>query len=409
MLNSNRPNSLGGNAIMWIVVAAAAILFGGIVISSFTPLLFPPQASAEAQQVDSLFQILLAIGGMVFLLVQGVLVFAILRFRAKPGDMSDGVPMHGSAMLEAVWTAIPAVIVVVLSILSYQVWVSTRAIKPDEMTAYAIGQRFAWTFQYEVPADDIPSDVPQEGIPENIKGQLEERGNFILPSTELHTYVGRPVRMVLNTMDSQHAFWIPAMRIKQDLLPGRETEIRFTPVLAGEYPVVCAELCGSGHGQMHAVVIVHENEEAFMNDFYIPAVTREVVPPADPAARGEQILASGQYPCSGCHVLDSMGWQGVTGPNLNGIGDRAAEVRSGATGLPPEAYLHRSLYHPAEYLVPGYQAVMPQFQPEDSAAPNYMPESDNEAIVAFLCTQTASDESRCDLENLAEIIAAEMP
>jgi cytochrome c oxidase subunit II len=409
MLNSNRPNAFAGNSILWIVVAGAAILFGGIIIGGFTSQLFPPQASAEAQQIDGLFQIMLAIGGAVFLLVQGLLVYSIIRFRAKADDKSDGLPLYGNAMLETVWTAIPAVIVVVLSILSYQVWVTTRAAKPDEMQAIALGQRFAWTFQYEVPEEDIPADVPQETIPVGIQQQLDEKGSFTINSTELHTYVGRPVHMLLNTMDAQHAFWIPAMRIKQDLLTGRQTDIRFTPVLAGEYPVVCAELCGSGHGQMRATVIVHESEEAYLNDFYIPTLTVAVVPPEDPVARGELVLAGGAYPCSGCHVLDALGWQGVTGPNLNGVGDRAADARSVATGLTPEEYLHRSLYHPHEYLVPGYGPVMPQFQPNDPAAPNYMPESDNEAITAYLCNETATGENVCDLENLAAIIEAEAP
>jgi cytochrome c oxidase subunit 2 len=333
----------------------------------------------------------------------------VWRFRARPGDTSDGVPLHGNATLELVWTIIPAVIVLVLSIYSYQVWVSTRAAQPNEATIQAQGARFVWTFSYTATLDDIPEDIPVEMIGANVVNALETDGFFTINSNELHTYVGRPLRMELQTADAQHAFWIPAMRIKQDLLAGRTTEIRFTPTQAGTYPIVCAELCGGGHGQMRAQIIVHPDEATYRQEFFARQVAMVALPPSDPVLLGEQILASGQYPCAGCHVLTPLGWQGITGPNLNGVGDRAADVRAAATGQTAEEYLHRSLYHPAEYLVPGFGALMPQFQALDDEAPNYMPEFDNLAIVAYLCTQTASGESVCDLDNLQEIIEAEAP
>jgi hypothetical protein len=126
-------------------------------------------------------------------------------------------------------------------------------------------------------------------------------------------------------------------------------------------------------------------------------------PPDDPVERGRNLLVSGAYPCSGCHVLDDLGWAGVTGPNLNGIGDRAAATRSAATGETPAEYLSRSLYFPSEYLVPGFGALMPQFQPNDPSGPNYMPVDDHLAIVAYLCAQTDTGESACDLENLQAV------
>lgn len=403
---TNAPG-VRSNTIIWIFAAFALMVFGGLVIAETTPQLFPAQASAEAPQVDTLFKFMLAIGGAIFLLVQGALVYSVIRFRALPGDMSDGAPLHGNATLEIVWTIIPALIVLVLSIYSYQVWVSTREAKPDEFVAQAQGARFVWTFSYDFTTADIPNDVPIAEIPANVVTALETEGFFTINSNELHTYVGRPLKVELDTADSQHAFWIPAMRIKQDLLPGRTTEIRFTPTKEGTYPIVCAELCGGGHGQMRAQIVVHPDEATYRTAFFEQEIIKVVMPPSDPVLRGEQILASGTYPCAGCHVLSSLGWQGITGPTLNGVGDRAAAVRANATGLTPEDYLHRSLYHPAEYLVPGFGALMPQFQPEDNSLPTYMTEEDNLAIVAYLCSQTASGESACDLENLQAIIDAE--
>lgn len=404
----NAP-AVSGNTIVWIFAAFALIVFGGLVIAEATPLLFPTQASAEAPQVDNLFKFMLVIGGAIFLLVQGMLVYSVIRFRARPGDMSDGIPLHGNSTLELVWTIIPALIVLVLSIYSYQVWISTRTIQPDEKKVHAQGARFVWTFTYDVTTDDIPEDVPVEEIPANIQNAIETNGFFTINSNELHTYVGRPLNVELTTADAQHAFWIPAMRIKQDLLAGRTTQIRFTPTKEGTYPIVCAELCGGGHGQMRAAIVVHPDEETYRTAFFEQQVLKVVLPPEDPVLRGEQILASGTYPCAGCHVLTDLGWQGITGPSLNGVGDRAATTRANATGETPEEYLHRSLYHPAEYLVPGFGALMPQFQALDPGAPNYMPEEDNQAIVAYLCTQTGSGESACDLENLQAIIDSEAP
>ncbi|MBZ0292017.1 MAG: cytochrome c oxidase subunit II [Anaerolineae bacterium] len=397
---NKRPTN--NNGYIWIVAAFVLLVFGGFVISEATPLLFPTQGSAESRQVDDLFKFMLVIGGAIFLLVQGLLVYSVIRFRAKPGDTSDGPPIHGNATLELVWTAIPSVIVLVLVIYSYNVWISNTAAKDNEQVVQGIGRRFAWSFTYEVPETAIPDDVSVSDLSPTVQTQLEAKNSFTITSNELHTYVGRPVKVLLNTEDNQHAFWIPAMRIKQDLLAGRTTEARFTPIEAGNYPIVCAELCGDGHGAMRAEIVVHPDEETYLAWFNDTANT-VFYPPEDPVERGRQILASGAYPCSGCHTLSDLGWQGVTGPNLNGVGDRADSVRAAATGETPEEYLHRSIYFPSEYLVPGFGALMPQFQPDDPGAPNYMPIEDHIAIVAYLCTQTSTGESVCDLDNLNQI------
>lgn len=377
-MNVERSNT-NGSPVLWIAAAFALLVVGGLIIGEATPLILPPQGSAESHQVDNLFKIMMVIGGAIFLLVQGLLIFSVIRFRARPGDNSDGLNMHGNATLEFVWTLIPAVIVLILSVISFQVWVSITSAKDNEMDVRATGARFNWSFSYEVPEH-----------------------NIVVNSSVLHTYVGQPVRMVLNTPDVNHAFYIPAMRIKQDLLAGRETEIRFTPTLEGEYPIFCAELCGSGHGEMRARIVVHPDEETYLA-WFDPEVDKILNPPEDPVERGFQVLSSGAYPCAGCHRLDALGWTGITGPNQNGVADRVVSVRVPATGQTPEEYLERSLYHPNEYLVPGFGPLMPQFQPDDPNAPNYMPVDDMVAIVAYLCTQSASGENVCNIDNLLQL------
>jgi hypothetical protein len=129
-------------------------------------------------------------------------------------------------------------------------------------------------------------------------------------SRVLHTYVGQPVKMVMQTQDVIHSFYVPAMRIKQDLLPGRTTEVRFTPTLAGTYPVLCAELCGSGHGDMRAEIVVHPDEATYCA-WFDEETDILLNPPEDPADRGAQILASGAYPCAGlsCAGTNWLGGQ----------------------------------------------------------------------------------------------------
>lgn len=383
------------NNLVWIIAGGLAIILGGILLATVVPLILPEQGSAEAQQVDGLFRFMFAIGGAIFLLVNGVLAFSIIRFRARSNDISDGPPIQGNTTLEFVWTLIPAIIVTILTLYSYSVWTSIRSEKPNEQVVNATGQRFAWAFTYEVSPETLPSDVTVDQLPEDVRAAFNDGGTLTFNHPQLHTWVGQPVNVLLHTQDVNHAFWIPSMRVKQDLLAGRVTDIRFTPIEAGVYRIVCAELCGSGHGDMAGQVdeagnltgawlVVHPDEETYLREFYEPEARTVLFPPEDPVELGRQILASGTYPCATCHTLDDLGWSGVVGPNLNTIGTRAATRVGGQTA---EEYLHNSIRHPGEFIVPGYSNQMPQFNPEPNQT-NYMPEDHLNAIVAYLLTQT---------------------
>lgn len=390
---------LGSSTIIIIVVAAVAIILGGFVISSFTPSLLPVQASGEAEQVDALFRVLMFLGGIVFLLVQGLLVVTIVRYRRKPGDESDGAHFSGNPTLEIIWTAIPAVTIVFLAIYSYSVWVNIREPKADELHVDVLGARFAWTFTYEDPLGRLPEDGPQS-----------------FNDAVLHTYVGRPVVLSMRTSDVNHAFWVPTMRIKQDLLAGRTTDVRFTPTLAGRYRIVCTELCGGGHGAMFSYIQVYANEQEWMERFIDIRVDRILNPPTDPVVVGRSLLEEAKYACAGCHKLDDLGWAGVTGPNLNGIADTAARRASTSGQASAEGYLANSIRHPNAYTVPGYQNnVMPQFSPlseepaqVDGAYYVYMPDEDLVGIVSYLCTQSATGTPTCgDTAMIEQAVAAQ--
>lgn len=525
----NKGKSSVNTGLIAGVVAVLTVLLalGGLLIAQLEDtLLLPINASAEAEQVDELFKVLLGFGGAIFLLVEGALLYSIIRFRAKKGDTSDGPTIHGNVTLELIWTAIPAVIVLFLVVYSYQVWVDIREPKEDEMVVHATGARFAWTFSYDLAVpEDMVTMFRENDVMADLDGSEEDGYTINVSSNILHVYDERPVVMVMNTQDVIHSFWVPEMRIKQDLLPGRTTEIRFTPIslerdydeeaaaiydeaadlavstyrestelstlvtffgpdgeevarLAdayaigefnriveavravrnenpnletrstgfadaintrltenlqnlpqedlqafasafgtngvnyNQYRVVCTELCGSGHGSMYAYVRVYDNEQDYYETFVNPTLFARANPPDDPVLLGGQILESGTYPCSGCHTLQESGdgfsidWGGLTGPSLEGIGERSAGSRSSATGLAAEEYIFQSLYAPGAYEAPGFNNLMNNFQFGNPDGDNYMPVNDAKAIVAYLCSLNDTGESACNLENLDNYAAS---
>ena len=465
------PNQQSNMSVMPIIVFGVLSLIFGVFMYAVFPSLgvLPVQASTQAVRTDELFRILMGVGGVVFFLVQGLIYYAAVAFRAKANDVSDGPTIHGNTMLEIVWTIAPSITVVVLAILAFLVWQENTAladeaernlVNGENIAINVTGQRFAWSFEYVTKEENIEGDI------------------IVLNASDFHTYAGQNIYLEMQTRDVIHSFWIPAMRVKQDLLPGRMTNMTFTtrdpqvgwawaaalnPVTVyaadntgadvvfevpspaeGEFPmmveleladpnaglegdwtevivngepgfveteaitgrfnryaIVCAELCGTGHGDMARVseVFLYENEEAFLNIWYNPEVAKRVIPPAGPIALGQDLLASGGYPCASCHVLDALGWVGQLGPNLNGIADRAAERASELGDVESGVeYLAQSLRNPNAYLVSGFGGgIMPVF---DSAQ---MPQEDLNAIISFLCTQTESGDpadSTCGLENL---------
>ena len=212
-----------------IVVAAVYLLVSVVGINWFTtfiPGVFPPQASAESKSVDELFFILMIVGGIVFFLIQGMLLISVIAFRARGDDMSDGPSHHGNMALEIVWTVIPALVVVFLAVISFNVWsqnsepkANVNMVNGASIPINVTGARYAWTHTYET-------------------GRLTPNGDPIVINSgaNLHTYIGQNVDLILQTQDVIHSYWVPAMRVKQDLLPGdprqggRPTELRFTPV-----------------------------------------------------------------------------------------------------------------------------------------------------------------------------------
>ncbi len=360
-----RNRTLGASAVVTVL-----LFVGGYFIAEMTPWLMGEQASAQAQLVDGLMYTMMYIGGMVFLLVQGLLVWAVIFYRKREGDDTDGPAIHGNNALEFVWTLIPSIVVFVLTIYSFQVYLNTRAPQENELVVSVAAQRYAFGFEYyDAATDTVINDTV-------LRTYVEMGANGEVLNT-------RPVRLELTGNDVIHSFWIPSMRVKQDMLPGRMTELRFTPTKPGRYPVVCTELCGGGHGGMQAEVLVYPSEESYMQWFETSLDCR-LNPPEDPVQQGAAILAnqSGVWGCSGCHVLDEFGWNGQVGPTLNNIGQRAAARAAAAGNESGYEYLYQSIKNANAYIVPTYAAAMPVWDDET------MPDETAAAIAAYLEAQT---------------------
>jgi cytochrome c oxidase subunit 2 len=242
--------------------------------------LLPVAAGDEAILYDGLFNTILAIAAGFFLIVEGVLIYSIIKFRKRKGDETDGPAIHENLTLEIAWTAIPTVIVMWVAIYSFDVYTAMQG--TQDLSGMAHGGMNHTVAHHEhggMPmskatlassnndgvrmAGVMPSE-DADVVAINVSAmQFAWIFNYTdeIATAELHVPVGKKVRLNMNAVDVLHAFWVPQLRIKQDVIPGRETYLEFTPRVVGEYPVVCAELCGSYHGGMRTTMVIDTPED----------------------------------------------------------------------------------------------------------------------------------------------------
>jgi cytochrome c oxidase subunit 2 len=225
------------------------------------------QASTASDDIDLLLDVMIVLSSFVFSIVMVMLGYCIYRWRAKPGDESDGEPIHGNTKLEIAWTVIPTVIVLFGAAYSWIVLNDIGEAKSDRMVVDVTSQQFAWTFDY-----------PEQGI----------------TSKDLHVPVGTQVEFKLHALDVIHSFWVPEWRIKKDNVPGITTRAYVEPNKEGTFSLLCTELCGWGHATMRATVIA-ESEEEF--DQWV--IEQQQAGEAAPGAGGPPGGPGGEAPPSG--------------------------------------------------------------------------------------------------------------
>ena len=311
-------------------VGFVALVLGalGSVAVWLTPSWFPVQAATQADRQDTLYFSLMVMSSFIFAIVLVFLGYSMWKFRAKPGDESDGDPIHGHTGLEIVWTIVPICLVLGFAVYGSVALDRNEALAKDHMVVDVQGQQFAWTFTY-----------PEY---KNLK-----TGILALP-------VGRQVQFRISAVahDVIHSFYIPAFRLKQDAVPGVPTTLVATPDRIGTYMVTCAELCGIGHSQMRTIVKVMSP-----SDFSAWIADQQKAATQPPSGGNADPAATFSANCASCHTFTPAGAKGTVGPDLDNLASDAQKYGGGESA---EDYVKESIVDPSKVVVTGYpNGVMP--------------------------------------------------
>jgi cytochrome c oxidase subunit 2 len=313
-------------------------------VALFVPWL-PTPASKQADRIDFVFWFVTVICIAIFALVVAVILYAVVRFRARPDDDSDGAPIHGHTGLEIAWTAVPAILVTAIAVVSAVALAQNDRLPKKHIRVNVTAQQFAWTFQY--PAS---------------KG---------LTTSSLRLPLGEAVELKMQSKDVIHSFWVPQFGQKQDVVPGITTRLVITPKRLGTYPVVCTELCGEGHALMRSQAIVMK-PAAFAA--WVKAAQQAAAKASGGAAGGGPGLAVfNNQGCSACHTFKPAGSSATTGPDLDNL---AADAQR--AGQPLDAFVRESIIDPNAYIEKGYQ---PNIMPRTFKS---LPKQQLDALVQFL-------------------------
>lgn len=285
--------------------------------------LMPVPASAQAGPIDWLWDLQVRIIAFLFALIVVPMIYSLLFFRRRKGDTTDAVHIEGNTNLEIAWTVVPLIIVLGLAYIGAENLAETRRADPNAMEVRVTGFQWGWRFEYP---------------------------DFGITSNELYLPVNRQVVLKMTSTDVLHSFWVPEFRVKQDLVPGRITELRITPTLIGDtYKVRCAEMCGTSHAYMESPVIVVEtvNFDAWVAEQQVLAEAAGQTP----EGRGQALVAANG--CVACHSLD--GAAGI-GPTWFQLAGSEVQLSGGGSVIADDAFLAESILQPQEKIVAGFEA-----------------------------------------------------
>ncbi|MBT3603997.1 MAG: cytochrome c oxidase subunit II [Candidatus Latescibacteria bacterium] len=283
--------------------------------------LFPEQASSFALKVDGIYfaTVLLSVffAALVSVLV---IIFAIKYRRKSPDEIPRQIAGHIG--LEIFWTAIPLVLALGMFVWSTVLYFHITTPPANTLEMYVVGKQWMWKLQHPEGKREI---------------------------NELHVPLGQPVRLTMTSEDVLHSFYIPAFRVKKDVVPGRYTSLWFEATKIGSYHLFCAEYCGTEHSRMIGKVHVMEPQD--YQNWLTGGVANEPMEVA-----GERLFE--QYACHTCHKVDGKG----RGPSLVGLYGKSVGLEGGGSAVVNEAYIRESILNPAVKLVAGYKPIMPTFK-----------------------------------------------
>lgn len=273
-----------------------------------------------AGQVDMLFFTLLTLSTAIAVVIAGFIIYFAIKYR-RTAENQVATQLEGSTRLEITWTVIPLLLSLGVFVWAARLYFNMAVPPAGSMDVYVVGKQWMWELQHD---------------------------NGMREINTLHVPVGQPVRLTMTSQDVIHSFYVPAFRIKQDLVPGRYTTTWFQATQTGTYHLFCAEYCGTFHSGMVGQVIVMSPQD------YQTWLKQGNA--TDPVGAGAQLFA--QYGCSGCHHPDNNG----RGPSLAGVFGKPVRLQDGTGVIADENYIHNSILNPTAQIVAGYQPLMPSYQ-----------------------------------------------
>ena len=283
--------------------------------------LFPQQASTQAGQVDGIYFFLVAVSAFFSILIATLVVAFAIKYRRRHRN-EVGYAIHGSLALELMWTIIPFGIAMVMFGWGAKVFFDLYRPPVGAMEIYVVGKQWMWKVQH-------------------MDGQRE--------INELHVPVGRPVKLIMGSEDVLHSYYIPAFRVKADVIPGRYNVLWFTATKPGTYHLFCAEYCGTKHSGMVGSVVAMEPED-------FQAWLSGGGASESPAAAGQKLFQD--LACITCHTGDAT----ARGPQLAGLYNSTVKLQDGSSVTADDSYIRESIVNPQAKVVAGFQPIMPTFQ-----------------------------------------------
>ena len=283
--------------------------------------LFPQRASSFAGSVDSLFLYLLLVSVFFSALITVVILYSFVKYRRRK-KTEIGAAILGNMKLETVWTVVPFLLAMVMFGWGASIYINMRRAPQETLDIYVIAKQWMWKLQQPDGRREI---------------------------NELHIPAGRNVRLIMASEDVIHDFFVPAFRVKQDVVPGRYTTMWFRATRPGRYHFFCAQYCGTNHAAMGGWVIVMEPADY---EAWLGGASGE----SYPVAAGGKLFQ--QLACISCHTGQAQG----RGPSLNGLFGAKVTLGDGQTVLADESYLRESILDPKAKIVAGYQPLMPAFR-----------------------------------------------
>ena len=322
-------------------------------------LALPRASSAEAGPIDALFNGHYWMIAFLFSLIMVMMLYSVFVFRRQDGDETDGPHIHSNTKLEIGWTIVPTAVVLAFGVWGAVALNEITSPKPNEMTVNVTGKQWVWSFAY-----------PEQGD---------------IASSELVLPIDRTIVLKMRAEDVIHSFWVPEFRVKQDLVPGRETTLRITPTEAGEFALRCAEICGLNHTQMVATVRVLDTAgfQAWVDEKNAAPAFAEMTP----EERGAFWHSAEGFGCVACHSVD--GTPGV-GPSWQGLYGRQEQLTDGSTITADDEYIINSILNPNSQIIAGFN-------------PNLMPQNYGDQIAAR--EQEIQAAEGVDIDITADLIA----